>query len=65
MKDGGEETYTILGAWDTAPESNIISYRSALAIALHGKKVGEQINAPTEHGERAAEIVKIELYRKS
>jgi transcription elongation GreA/GreB family factor len=65
IPDGQIDVFTILGAWDTVPESGIISYKSALAVALNGKKVGEQINAPTEHGERTVEIVKIEAYRKA
>jgi transcription elongation factor GreA len=65
ISNGQIDVFTILGAWDTVPESGIISYKSALAVALNGKKVGEQINAPTEHGERTVEIVKIEAYRKA
>ena len=62
---GPSDVYSILGAWDTVPESGIISYKSALAIALIGKKVGDQLNAPTEHGERVVEVVKIEPYQKA
>ena len=40
-------------------------FRSALALALIGKKVGEQLSAPTEHGERTVEVVKIEPYQKA
>ena len=60
---GKSDVYTILGAWDTVAESGIISYKSALAVALHGKKVGDQLSAPTEHGDRTVEIVKIAPYR--
>lgn len=63
--EGGEpEVYTILGAWDGNPDKNIISYQSALAQALLGRKPGEPVSLPTEHGERPAEIVKIEAWRK-
>jgi transcription elongation GreA/GreB family factor len=41
IKDGGEETYTILGAWDTDPSKHIISYLAQMAQALIGKKVGD------------------------
>ena len=62
--DGRLDIYTILGAWDGQPEKGIVSYQSALAQALLSHTVGEQISVPTEHGDRVAEIVKIEAWRK-
>ena len=62
--NGREDAYTILGAWDGDPDRGIVSYQSALAQALLAHKVGEQVDVPTEHGDRRAEIVKIEAYRK-
>ena len=50
------ETYTILGAWDGDPDRHIISYQTAIAQALLGKKAGETGTLP--NGE--AEIVSIE-----
>jgi transcription elongation GreA/GreB family factor len=61
--DGRVDVYTILGAWDGDPDKGIVSYQSALARALIGHKAGEQIEVPTEHGDRLVEIVKIEAYR--
>ncbi len=61
---GGTETYTILGAWDGAPEKGLVSYQSALAQALLSHKPSEQVSVPTEHGDRLVEIVSIEAYRK-
>jgi transcription elongation GreA/GreB family factor len=58
------DTYTILGAWDGDPEKGILSYQSALAQAVIGRKVGDQLPVPTEHGERQVEIVSLEAYRK-
>jgi transcription elongation GreA/GreB family factor len=57
---GHLDVYTILGAWDGDPEKGIVSYQSALAQAILGHKVGEKLEVPTEHGDRLAEIVKIE-----
>jgi len=62
--DGRTDVYSILGAWDGDPDKGIVSYQSALAQALIGHKVGEQVNVPTEHGDRVAQIEKIEAYRK-
>jgi transcription elongation GreA/GreB family factor len=64
LTDGRIDVYSILGAWDGDPEKGIVSYQSALAQSLIGHKVGEQVNAPTEHGDRLTEIVKIEAYKK-
>lgn len=63
LKDGRIDVYTILGAWDGDPEKGIVSYQSALAKALLGHKVGEQLEVPTEHGDRTVVIEKIERYR--
>ena len=65
VTSGGTETYTILGAWDGAPEKGLVSYQSALAQALLSHKPGEQVSVPTEHGDRLVEIVTIEAYRKA
>ena len=62
--DGRVDVYSILGAWDGDPEKGIVSYQSALAQALMSHKIGEQINVPTEHGDRVAQIVNIEAYKK-
>ena len=64
IADGRIDIYSILGAWDGQPEKGLVSYQSALAQTLLSHKVGEQINVPTEHGERLVVIEKIEAYRK-
>jgi len=64
-ENGGQvDVYSILGAWDTRPEGGIVSYQSALAKALLGKKVGDVCNAPTEHGNRVVVIEKIEAAKR-
>lgn len=35
--------YSILGAWDSNPDKNILSYKTPLAQALLGKKVGDSV----------------------
>ena len=59
MKDGVQETYTVLGAWDTDPDKHIISYLSQMAQALIGKKPGDRVSAPTETGEHEVEVVSV------
>jgi transcription elongation GreA/GreB family factor len=62
--DGRLDCYTILGAWDSDPEKGVVSYLSALAKAIIGHKVGDQLDVPTEHGDRPVVIEKIEVWKK-
>ena len=59
---GAEQTYTILGAWDGKVEKAILSYQSGISQALLGKKVGDQVELPTEHGTEKVEVISIEAY---
>ena len=63
--DGRIDVYHILGAWDSNPDQDIISYKAAIAQAILGRKAGEQIEIPTEHGDRVVKIEKIEAWRKA
>ncbi len=57
---GSQEEYTILGAWDSDPEKGIVSYQAALAVAMIGKKIGDQAILPGDQGERKVKIISIE-----
>jgi transcription elongation GreA/GreB family factor len=59
---GSEETYAILGAWDSAPELGIISYKAVMGQALLGKAVGDSVELPTETGTRTAIVTRIEPF---
>jgi len=61
VTDGGKESYTIFGAWDTNPEKHIISYLSQMAQALIGRARGERVTVPMEVGEHEVEIASIEV----
>ena len=43
--------YTILGAWDSVPEENIVAYSSKLGAKLLGHSVGDKLRLPLEMGE--------------
>ena len=64
--DTGEvQTLSILGAWDFDEARHIISYRSPLAKALMGKKVGEEAELELE-GRRSRYIVEaVRPYREA
>ena len=57
--EGNEETYSILGAWDSAPQLGIISYKAVIGQALLGKSLGDSVELPTEAGTRSATITGI------
>ena len=53
----------VLGAWDGEPERRIISYLTAIAQALAGKRVGEDADLPTEGEEfRPVKIIEIKKW---
>lgn len=54
--------YTILGAWDSNPDKNILSYQTPLAESLLSKKVGDVIIANIEQEKEQWTISKIARY---
>lgn len=56
------ETFTILGAWDSEPTANVISYLTSIAQALIGHTIGETVQLPTERGTKSVRIEKITAY---
>ncbi len=51
LEGSRQETFIILGAWDSDPDQGIISYLSPVAQALLNKSPGEQVEFEV-HGER-------------
>ena len=45
------EQFSILGAWDSDPEKDVISYLSPVAQSLLGHKVGDEVEVEV-HGVR-------------
>ncbi len=54
-----EQTYHILGAWDSDPARGIISYPAALAQALLNKKLGDTVEAAGESVPQKLRIARI------
>lgn len=46
--EGKSHRYSFLGAWDSAPEKNILSYKTPLAQSLLGKHVGDKVRTQIE-----------------
>ncbi len=59
---GQSVVYTILGAWDSMPEQNVIAYSSKLGAKLLGHKVGDSVRLPLEIGGKQVKmsVAKIE-----
>lgn len=47
-KSGENQKYVILGAWDSDPDNNILSYLTPLGQRLLGKKKGESVETEVE-----------------
>ena len=54
------EQYVILGAWDSDPDKNVISYLAPVAQGLLNKKAGDEAELDTEGGKRRCRIESIE-----
>jgi len=61
---GTNETYSILGAWDSIPEKGILSYKAAIGQALLGHGPGEVVSLPTERGLRQVKIESIAAFKE-
>ena len=62
VRNGETQTFHILGAWDTAPERNIISYRSSRAQELLGKKIGQTCKIDFDGNREEVHITRIERW---
>jgi Transcription elongation factor len=59
---GQTARYTVLGAWDSVPEQNIIAYKTPLGQALLGKKVGDTVTVKIGASEEAYTITALDRY---
>ena len=55
------ERFTILGAWDSDPDKNIVSYLTPLAQALLNHKTGEEVELEMDHGKKKFRIESIAI----
>lgn len=56
---GKQETYTLLGAWDSEPDEGIISYQTAIGQALLGHRIGDVVSLNADDGSEQFEILGI------
>lgn len=55
-------TYTILGAWDSNPSENIISYKTPLAQTLLGKKINDTVMLTINSKQQELKIQRIQRF---
>ncbi len=60
--DGQSETFNLLGAWDSAPELGIVSYKAAVGQALLGAALEADVEVPVESGTRTGRIESITAF---
>ncbi|MBW8782049.1 MAG: GreA/GreB family elongation factor [Verrucomicrobia bacterium] len=59
---GKPARYTLLGAWDSSPEKNILAYKTPLGLALLSKKVGDSVKVKIGNSEETYTIKAISRY---
>ena len=55
--------FALLGAWDSDPEKNIVSYLSPIAQSLLGHKVGDEVEFELHGVTHRHRIESIQAYR--
>ena len=56
LKGKKEETYSILGMWDSDPDKLYLSFETPLAKLLLGKQVGDELDLPSGESATIKEI---------
>jgi transcription elongation GreA/GreB family factor len=59
---GETRKYSILGAWDSDPENDILSYKTPLAQGIIGKKVNDTVTTNINGNEEQWTILSIERW---
>jgi transcription elongation factor GreA len=59
---GKTAKYTLLGAWDSVPEKNILAYKTPLGLGLLGKKVGDSVKVKIGTSEETYTLKSIGRY---
>ena len=59
---GKAARYTVLGAWDSVPEKNIVAYKTPLGLALLAKRVGDTVKVKIGSSEESYTITGISRY---
>ena len=61
-EDGTQDTFTILGAWDSAPDLGIVSYKAGIGQSLLGLAAGATVSLQSENGLKSAVVKSIKAF---
>jgi len=62
LGSGEKVKYTILGAWDSDPENNILSYLTPLGQSILGKKVGDEVQIDVEGNDQVLVVESVKRW---
>lgn len=62
LQTNKEETYTILGPWESDPTNGIYSYKTQVAIAILNAKEGEELSFTINNIDRHLKVLSIKPY---
>ena len=62
LENNAPEEFTLLGAWDGDPDSNVLSYLTPLGQALLNRKPGDEVALDFEGDNRRFQIESIKMY---
>ena len=62
LKTGKTTAYTVLGAWDSDPDNQVIAYKTPLGLAILGTKPGDQVKVKIGSTEENYQVVSISRY---
>lgn len=62
LENNAPEEFTLLGAWDGDPDSNVLSYLTPLGQALLNRKSGDEVALDFEGDNRRFRIESIKMY---
>ncbi len=62
QESGEREVFSILGAWDSAPDLGIVSYKAGVGQILMGRKPGDTVELPGDKGPRSLRIESISAF---
>jgi transcription elongation GreA/GreB family factor len=56
LNSNNQETFTILGAWDSEPDQGVISYLTPMAQSILNKKIGDVVDFESDSAQKKYRI---------
>jgi len=65
LNTNNAEQFAVLGAWDSDPETGIISYLTPVGQSLLNKKLGEVVDFEMDGAKKRYRIDAVDAYKKA